>query len=71
MIITVIVGFGFMTTFSNRLYVGCFVKVSNFGVIIHNKIEKGDWRFVLRVEITTIIEPIDPCFINLKIVYIH
>jgi hypothetical protein len=71
MIITLIVGFGFMTTFSNRLYVGCFVKVSIFGVITHNKIEKGDWRFVLRVEITTIIEPIDPFFINLKIVYIH
>ncbi len=32
MTITFIVSFGFVTTFSNRLYVGYFVRVSNFGV---------------------------------------
>jgi hypothetical protein len=53
------------------LYVSCFVRVLNFGVMAHNKFEKGNWRFVLRVEITTIIEPIDPFFANLKFVYIH
>lgn len=32
MIITFIISFGFMTTFSNMLYVSYFVKVSNFGL---------------------------------------
>ncbi len=53
-------GFGFMKTFSSRLYVSCFVRVSNFTMMAHNKLEKDDWRLVLRLEITTIIEPIDP-----------
>jgi hypothetical protein len=36
-----------------------------------NKFDEGDWLFVLKVKLTTIIDSIDMSFVLLKIVFSH
>lgn len=36
-----------------------------------NKFDEGDWLFVLKVRLTTIINSIDMSFVLLKIVFSH
>ncbi len=57
MTITLIVGLGFVTTFSLHFNVGSFIQiVQNFSVTLQNKFGRGDWSFVLRVGATIMIE---------------
>ncbi len=60
-----------MLTFSPRFNVGSFIWVHNFGLTFWNKLEKGDWSFVLRVDATTMIKHIDPFMLDLCFDVIH
>ncbi len=61
----------FVYAFSFCLNVGSFIRVFNFGVSFKNKFEKGDWKFVLKVGVTTVIEQIDPFFVYLRFIFTH
>jgi hypothetical protein len=56
LIITLIVGSTFVTTFFPCLNVGSYIHIVNFGVTFKNKFERSDWGFVLKVGATTIIK---------------
>jgi hypothetical protein len=58
LIITLIIGSSFVSTFSPRLNVGSFIRVLNFEITFKNRFKRRDWEFILRVGATTVqIEP--------------
>jgi hypothetical protein len=52
----------FVYTFSPHLNIWSFIRVLNFGVTFKNMFERGDWKFLLKVEATIIIEWINLFF---------
>jgi hypothetical protein len=56
LIIILTIGSIFVSTFPPPLNVGSFIRVLNFEVTFRNKFERRDWKFVLRVGATIVIE---------------
>jgi hypothetical protein len=50
---------------------GVYVRVSNFIMMLRNKIEKGDWSFVLKVNAYTKIESINVSHVYLRFFSIY
>ncbi len=67
LIITLILGSNFVCTFSPCLNVRSFIRMLNFKVTFINKIERGDWGFVLKVGAIVVIKQID--LLSLHILY--
>ncbi len=71
MIIIFIVGFTFVNMFFAHFIMGVFLLILNFNVIMKNIYEKGNYGYVLRVGVSTLVEHIDPILIFLKFVAIN